>query len=454
MSELASAIPDDPHRTALRVDPYWAGLWTSGASASWRSRAQAERHEQMGLETLPHRLRRDPAEAIGRIVGSSGVHARKRRAALSAVHLFKIATGQQIAAITGYPELGEERVPHVMADLFAAGLVDIGLYTGLRGPHAASRGHLYRPSRTDVFERIIRPRMSWAERIQVTAGLPFETGALHDRHGVLATELALRVAEWTEISGVLGERMSTLRMLAHEGAGFGERPDITAAADATLIRTDGVRLAVEITASASPQLEKKIRAWADVLSHRLLRDTGLAVIFVVAPNESDPRSGLTMTRMRHLIANAARDYPGVDFDRTADRMFLAEWSSWFPSPGTVSPGFTTLDAVRPTGPTVETRWEPASALDVFDLPFEPDPRRPEFDPFAVIRNTAPLLGAPIWLRDPSNIRQVFVEPAKALGFTGIPIPPPTRPETFKNGVVGAAVGRAGVAQAPRRLRLE
>ncbi len=453
-TDVASATPDDPNRTALRVDPFYGALWGSGASATWSSRETVIRHERMGLDTLPYRLRQDPAAAIERIVGSGGVHQRKRLAALSAIHLFKTTTGGQLASATGHHELGEARIPHVLADLFAAGLIDIGLYTGLTGTRAASQGHLYRPSRTDVFERVLRPRMTWAEVISTTAGLRFETGAQHDRHAVLATELALRVAEFCEIAAVLGERLSTLQLLAHEGAGFPQRRDVHAAADATLVRTDGVRLAVEITASASPQLEKKIRAWAQLLDYRRFADTGLAVIFVVADRpEGDIRSGLTMNRLRKMVAGAARDFPGVDFDRVASRMFVASWRDWFPNPNEVSRSFLTLDAQRPTGPTVDTRWEPASALDVFDLPFSPNPRRPEWDPFAVIRNTASLLGQPHWLRDSTSSKPVWPEPIKAMGFTSLPIAPPTRPETFRHGVVGAAVGRAGNAQPPRRLRL-
>lgn len=453
--EVASATPDDPHRTALRVDPYWAALWGSGASATWSSRTTATRQQQMGLETLPYRLRRDPAEAIERIVGTGGVAQRKRLAALSAIQLFKVATGGQIASITGLPELGADRVPHVIADLYAAGLVDVGLFTGVNGTKSMSRGHLYRPSRTDVYETVLRPRMTLAERVITTGAHPFETSAQHDRHGTLAVELALRVAEWCEIGAVLGERLSGIGLLAHEGAGYPAQRGVRAAADATLIRTDGVRLAVEITASASPQLERKVRAWAELLQSRRLRDTGLAVIFVVADRpDSDIRSGLTMRKLRSMVAAATRDYPGDMWDRVASRFFVASWRAWFPEPGRMDRGFLTLQAERPTGITNATRWEPASALDVLDLPFDyvPDAARPGWDPFAVIHQTSSLLGQPHWLRT-STPREVFIEPVKSMGFTSMPIPLPTRPEEFKGNVLGVGVGRAGDARPPRRLLL-
>ncbi len=81
-----------------------------------------------------------------------------------------------------------------------------------------------------------------------------------------------------------------------------------------------------------------------------MADTGLVVVFVVASRpDKKVKPGEYLNEVKKKVAASARDFPGVSFDRTASRMFVASWADWFPAPHRVSPSFFPLMAQRPTG---------------------------------------------------------------------------------------------------------
>ncbi|TFD75412.1 hypothetical protein E3T54_11815 [Cryobacterium sp. Sr8] len=365
---------------------------------------------------------------------------------------WRTVTGEQLAAITGDTASAGAR-SRTMAELWAAGIADQGSLTGgMSATGSDRRTLLYRPSRTKNFDRDVSSRITYPEWISVTAGLPWASGGQYDRHNILAAELALRIAEYCEAGAVVGEKLSTWDLLAYRGAGQAAPPaGMQRAADATLIRTDGARIAVELTASMTGALEKKVRAWAELLNRTRTADTALAaVVFVVAtPPGKKLNRGEAVARVRTVVQKAARDYSGIIGDRTQSRMFVVSWEDWFPSAHHASPEFFTLEAWRPSGapfsPT--TLWEKASLLDVFDTPFEP--LYPE-DALAVLDNLTGVRSVPRWLRT-GNPPQLWPMAIKALGFTTIPIPAPEDPER-ERVLLGAARGATSTAGAPKRLR--
>jgi hypothetical protein len=365
---------------------------------------------------------------------------------MSAIDSWRTVTGEQLAAITGEAELASPR-SNAMGELFSAGIADIGQFnTGLAAGRGA--GHIYRPSRTTVFERDIAPKLTYPEWVSVTAGHGWESGSQYDRHNILAAELALRVAEFCEIGAVVGEKLSTWNLLAHEGAGF---PAPSAgkqrSADATLIRTDGARIAVELTASTGAAFTKKVAGWAQLLSNRRMADSGLVVVFVVATRpDKMVNTGEVMSQVRHAIAAAARQYPGVNFDRTAERMFVADWRTWFPAAGEAAPGFLTLEAERPTGPA-SSPWETASLLDPFDVVFD---AKNEKAALAALNNLSLVRSVPAWLRT-GKAPTLWPHPIRELGYTGIPVPAPSRPDTHVGAPLGAGKGATAATRPPVRL---
>lgn len=441
-ADVRSAAPAG-HTAADRVDPYWAGVWEQGSSAAWLSANLARRQAQSGLGRIPAWMN----QAEDQLVGSLNMPRRRdaRLGAMSAIDVWRTLTGEQLAAFTGFGELANPRAA-AMGELFAAGICDIGQFnTGLA--YAKSAGNIYRPSRTNRFDRDIAPRLTYPEWVSVTAGHPWESGSQYDRHNILAAELALRVAEWCEIGAVTGEKLSSWDMLAHTGAGFAPQSGVQRAADATLIRTDGARIAVELTASTGKSFDRKVRGWAQLLSNRRMADTGLLVVFVVATRPDKlVNTGEVMTQVRQSIANACRDNPGVNFDRTAARIFVADWRDWFPTTKQLAPGFLSLEAQRPTGPSGDL-WEKASMLDPFDTPFEAtDDGRAR----SVLDNLSLIRSVPPWLRTGRG-PVLWPHPIKELGFTGIPVPAPSELSRHVGLALGAGKGSVGPTRPPARL---
>ena len=366
LSELPTTTPDDPHRSANRVDPYWGGVWQHGSVAQWTSRDHLGRMEASGLTgRRPRALATDPDVALNRI----GWDWEAKLDLLGVLSSWRTVTAEQFAAFTGR-DLDDAKVRRVLGDLFALELVDIGaLWTpGSRGPNQ-TRARMLRPTVGHRFDQLIRPRMSYPEWVSVTAGQAFLTGGQYDRHNTLTVELALRAAEFLPVATVLGERQAQMAELAYVATGAPVPPTLTSSqktGDAVIVRADGLRIVVETTASWSKSAEKKAEAWARAMEHRPVEDAGFVVVFVVADrtDAGETRKSLA-AQVRKSIARTVRARPGNAHNRTAERMLVVDWRDWFPAAHTVSEQFLFLTADRPSGR--DGTWEQVSLLDVAEL---------------------------------------------------------------------------------------
>ena len=408
--DMASAIPFSPVRTSERRDPLYDAVWADGSQAAWIGRARAVRRIAAGTGKLPASFRTDPAEAWSRF--APGVGWDQKLDVLGAIDTWRTATAEQLAAITGAVEIASGR-HRLTNDLFAMDALEVGLASDAlqRGPKSG-RVHLFRPGRPSATTDRITEQLSYPEWVSVTSGSGFEFTHQFDRHNLLATELGLRAAEFCRIGTVLGEKLSTVDALAYTG--WGVQPptsDSQRAADLVLVRPDGLRIAVEITASRGRSLESKIGRWANTLSRRRTADSGLVVLFVVAgtPDSHMHTTAAVIKSVRHHIAASARLFPGPPDDRTANRMFVVSWDDWFPDRDSASESFLSLTAERATG----DGWADDSLLAI---PYAPAPGS---DPMSVLDNTAGLRSVPYWLRrgDPPAL---WRGPLHRAGFDGIP----------------------------------
>lgn len=395
-SELQNRNPIDSLRTHNRFDPYWDGLWAQGTSAVWMDHARATRQVAAGLGRLPAQMTADPETAL-----DNRLTDREREGTLDVLGVmdtWRTATAQQLAAITGDRRIatGSSRI---MREMFACGLTDVGnLSNGLLASASASSTRLYRPSRTRVFDEKVRDAITYPEWVSVTGGTDFESGRQFDRHNLLATEVGLRFAEYTDAATLLGEKLSSFELLGHTGIGF-PTPDrfYQRSGDIVIVREDGARIVIELTASRSSDFGEKVRRWARLLSDRRMAKSGLAVVFLSAshPDGSPNHRWNVRNGIYREVAAAVREFPGVSFDRVASRIGVADWREWFPEPGAVSSSFLTMDVDRASGEPASP-WERASFLDIFDLEFNPD----EPERFtSVIDNASMLRGTPRWMRE-------------------------------------------------------
>lgn len=432
-----------------RFDVFYDGLWEGGSNAVWLNRELAARQEQAGFAKLPKVMamaRRDASASMW-----SGRFRAERLRMLAALDSWRTLTCEQAAAFAGAPGLLDVRsmIPRSMWNL---DLVDVGQFRGLTGRGFTRRGWLFRPARGDAFDTEVMPNLTWPEWMSVTAGMPFNVGGQFDRHNVLAAELGLRLAEFADIGTVLGEKLSRAELLCSHMPTTLLPKGEGKAADLTVVRPDGLRIAVEVTANTSPTFTSKVERWAALLDSAPIAESGLVVLFVVcAPGDLDgDESGPEAVSHRTLrnvvarrIAHAVRDYPGQVGDRVADRMFLASWQEWFPARGRLGADFLTLRALSPSGP-VGDLWQEKHLLGESAVSFRS--RNPEVLQ-AVLENAQTLAGVPFWARHPAaapNPGDLLLSMAGREEIPAAPAP--------SGLAVGEGFGIAGPTTLPARLR--
>ncbi|MET1155080.1 hypothetical protein, partial [Arthrobacter sp.] len=363
---------------------------------------------------------------------------------------WRTTSAEQLAALTGSRYFLDPSYSQIEAS-FALGLIDIGVFANYAAPSAgANRYSLYRPSNTDSFSKRIEPTLTGPELLSITAGQPWSGGGQYDRHNLLATELGLRAAEYLPIGAVLGEQLSSADLLTGSGIGQKLAKADNRRADGTLVRGDGMRIAFELTATASASFESKVRRWAELIAARPLETSGLTVVFVAAPHpdrprhtSSDPRHGIYKT-----VAQVLKGFPGRGHDSPAARMGIAHWERWFPGRHLVGESFLNLEADfainDATGPD---RWSTRGMLN--DYAFEP---WHTFDATAVLKNSKLLAATPHWMRRGDHTHLIG-SPMDRAGVD-VPHPAPAKPHLTKGRMLGAAVGNGGDAKLPARLRID
>ncbi|GAB3176027.1 hypothetical protein GCM10027059_50260 [Myceligenerans halotolerans] len=391
-----------------RLDPFWDGVWPGGSTGVWVSAGDARRQSDAGVARLPWFLRGTRDDGLSFMRARAAARRAMVLAGLGAVDQWRTMTTEQLAAMTRFTSLASRANPWLRTG-FSAGVLDVGAFgTPLPQGQDDPRRRLVRPAQSAVFDREVAPWLRFEELVSVTGGIPWDARRQFDRHNILATELGLRVAELCDIGTVLGEKLSTLDLLLQLPPGATTPRSRAQSADLTIVRRDGLRIAVEITASANRNLRRKVERWARTLSRNPLAASGLVVLFVVCPPpqpEGDVvrggRSQPVLNAVLREVAAAARRFPGTATDRVAARIAVARWQEWFPGAREVADGVRGLLATRPTGPPSaagdgESRlWEAVPLLDTGAVPFMPHERS---SMTAVIDNASLLGGTPRWLR--------------------------------------------------------
>src|SRR5579875_109806 len=377
MAELSSSARVAPAHT--RADPYHQRLWSSGvggATVAWGGRAEME-----AWGAVFSLSRRRCAEAF------YGAERARRLTALAALQMWRLMTTEQLAAIVGDARWLSARWPRALVLGLGAGYLQVGRLA-LAAPHSRRRhditlaqGHLpalVRPIPGALAS--IGKHLSYAEWLSVTGGRPWATPVPYNRHGVLATEASLRVAEHLDIGAVLGETVADLSSVL--GVETWRR------ADAVWARRDGLIIVVEVVAAASTGLPAKAAWWADTLA-RSAAEPVVLLFLVASPPTQWGRSW--QHDVPQCVARAAFGSFEAVSARVSQRMAVAFWEDWWPQPGFASRSYMSLRASRPTGPGPQDLWEPVDLLAPSSLP---GPSRPG----PLLANAALLGGVPAWLR--------------------------------------------------------
>ncbi len=359
---------------AARADMFWEGMWRAAATTAWLTVPSVRKAVRAGAVRMPADMTPSSGERPLRSAGA----AQRRCALLAAARMWGSLTLEQAATITGWP------LATLMRDakcLLRAGLIDVG------APEVVSvRGWSWRPTTLVAAGRVSDVRghladLTWPMRLSVTADRPWERASASGRHNALTTELCLRAATWLDVPFVAGEMLSGVDDLFGAGAG-GPALSWTKRGDATIMRADGVRIVVETTASAAPSLGDKAEGWARLLAAH--PGVGVIVLFLMAQPVDSSRTDL-VHRVRRAVAAGVRAHPGAVGDPVSERMFVADWTGWFPEHGMVSEDFFALRALR---------WHPVRGwgpVDLLSLPCRGGST-------AAVEASGLLAGVPWWLR--------------------------------------------------------
>ena len=217
---------------------------------------------------------------------------------------------------------------------------------------------------------------------------------------MLTTELALRVAEFCDVATVLGEKQMGLPALLAAAEINPAQEDLGRKPDAGIVRRDGLIIAIETTASVGESFRRKVTKWAQSLQRHPSYELPLDVLFIDVSTPSQATSAAakntTGAEIQAAIREAVRDYPGTALNRTADRICMVSWPTWFPAPHEASRDFLGLTASfldRENGRS--NGWRDVRLFDETEMPY----REGSPDAGEVIATNARLLaGTPHWLR--------------------------------------------------------
>lgn len=446
-SLLPSACTVDEVAAHHRADPYWDRLWAPGSQAVWATgsmeRTRVDIHG--GPTNARHRMPRE--EAMRLLTINQGRAA--RLAAWSVVDSWRTVSAEQMAAFTGNTLLLDPNCSNIAAS-FSVDLIDFGAFSHpSRRLPGKTRGTLYRPGNSDAFDKLIAPTLTFPEWLSVTGGTPWSAGGQYDRHNMLAAELALRAAEYLPVGAVLGEKHATVDLLAGSGIGRAVKNPDNRRADGVIVRPDGMRIAYELTATASAAFENKVRRWAQVISERPLETSGLTVVFIAAPHPDRTQAGRDpRSEIYRRLSKVLTEFPGVGKDSPAARIGVVTWDEWFPARHELSESFFTLTADFALGTgRGAAKWEPRDLLGGYAFtPWE------TFDATAIVDNAPLIAASPHWLRAGDHTGLIGTPMSRAR--EEVPQPPPVRPELGMPLPLGAARGVAGDVKLPSRLRIE
>lgn len=359
-----------------RFDPYYQGAWSAaagGSAVAWGGRQWQRRLAASGDRAAIEAVAAEEAAAL--TAALSPIRRRKSLAVLAVLQSWGIATVEQVAAISGIGSAAGRRGP--LPWLVDAGLVQLGRIIPATGHSYGPR--LLRLERNGPFE-LLDELITWREWMAHSGGEPWGRSLPGDRHTLLSVEWSLRAAETSPLVVVAGERQASLTDLLASPAGARRR------ADALWVRSDGLRIAVEMTAAIDRSIETKARAWVDALAADKSRSVAVLFVGAFSPTDDRRRSGYAL--MTKAIARACSSSLEAATAQVDRRVAWTTWEDWYPAPGEAAGATRTLRAEMPIGEG-SRRFVPVDLADPFAVPAGAPPP-------GVVERYRRLAGIPVW----------------------------------------------------------
>ncbi len=390
MADLPSRVTRTRLKASRRLDVFW-DLCTPGWAPAWAGRTEAEQLAAAGRR-LPRRYDLSvPREEATRSLWDCRQGAPRfiGLRILAAVYHWFVLTTEQIASLVGTKSIEAD-----LRALWQAGLVCRGELVPTTMGKIVATPVLWCIAPSASIKHSLHEMTPW-ERLGVLAGTEWKPKTPHVVHDLLVTDLTLRAAELApSIAAVYGERLSGADRLT------GLPVNVTRGAhgDTVWVRSDGLRIVVELSTTAYKQGYAKAGRWARVLEAD--RSRSLFVLFVSAVHPVHRSHALAWSEQayRQAVADAAWSSVVAVDAGVPERMGVVSLADWAPAPMRVVPNFTDLPVWRPTGPPGD-RWQRADLADPSQVTFNPVDLD---EALAPIRNAAKVYAMPWWLANPAG----------------------------------------------------
>lgn len=257
---------------------------------------------------------------------------------VAALTSWQVLTSQQLACFACVPV---KKLDPVISAMFGAGLLERGrMVASFEGIPVPAMYRLRKGKELDRYFKTIGEDRTKA----IMFGQEQGAGG-HERHDLLAAEIALRAAETMGgIQGVLGERSAGARDLLFDA------PQTSVRGDLVIVRGDGLRVVIEVTTQPRiPDVARKMARWGRLLGERGGIDhTGVVVVFLAASH--DGKHGRLDGLMRnfekamtpHGLSTGDQPAPASYVHAARSSVFVATSEEWFPERWFISERFCEL----------------------------------------------------------------------------------------------------------------
>jgi hypothetical protein len=369
-----------------RLDIFWSKAWTvpgEETGITWHAASNVEELSSAGLaRKYKFMMRWTREQALEKITNKN-----KRERLfkmIGAAHMWRNLTIEQARDLMEIHNLSCTSVlPEILTVPWALNTIQLGRLSDLPG---ASTLWIIRPGTT--FDEELKDQMTYREKIGVFGGRYEGAHGMYVRHNMLNTEMSLRVSEHhiNDIPLVMGEGLATAKMLVPE---FARRPARMSMGDAVWVRSDGLRIIVEVSNNVS-QIVGKSENWAKSIALEQVGANTLALCFVIpGKNRKINWTTYVQDKLREEVY-AVLSGRGYNADYIASRIFVVGWEEWFPAMHELDKRFATLDVH-----SVAKKRDVVSLLDPFAIGCDADPDKVQ----QTMKNASLLYGVPNRMRE-------------------------------------------------------
>lgn len=383
-SSFVSRVPDEIHRACERRDLYYQVAWPPDDRLPVESRSKAE--AKSGLTGRESGV--SPDDAVRELLAR-----RSELYRLAVIRDWRRGTTEQFGSVMGWTALQRlpsrtrrraSELPALVTAAWNAGLLARAVYGDLPivlQPTGDWADHLLRWFSREDLRALSSGSSDW----------PGVRGG--HRHDLLATELLLRVAEFSADVVAVGAEASANygRLITARGGDWSHEASVRWG-DGLISRGDGQQIVVELTCTAGTRIKLR-RKVAQALS-LLAKAPGVAVVYVEAGHVERPDSHVWNPLLR-IVADELAVLSSEHRDLVRGRIGVARWKHWWPGEHFMADEAVNLTVMCPCGPASDL-WHRVDFLDRASLRLAPSE-----EPVARRRTAAAVASTsnPYWLRE-------------------------------------------------------